>query len=342
MKNNVESIVVLRHYSEWIEKCATTRSPHTVRAYEVTIESYMTFLEKELNITPVAFTAAKCLSKDYIEKWMEHLLKTKGCSAKTCNARLASFRAFLKYLSQKDAKYAFLYLDSQNIEQYKVVKKRYEGMTEMAIKALLAEPDLLTNNGIRDSVLMTILYVTAARISELLSIRLKDLHMGENPHVTVIGKRMSIRTLYLPEECLENLKLYIKRFHNRSNKDAYLFYSPIKGSNYPMSAENVNKFIKKYAKTAKVKCPDIPDNTHAHQFRHAMATHWLNAGFNIAEVSQMLGHANIETTMIYLDITLDTVKKAIIKVGSDNIQKAQCKWKKKKNVLKLSSMFKRQ
>ena len=71
MKNNVESIVVLRHYSEWIEKCATTRSPHTVRAYEVTIESYMTFLEKELNITPVAFTAANCLSKDYIEKWME-------------------------------------------------------------------------------------------------------------------------------------------------------------------------------------------------------------------------------------------------------------------------------
>ena len=46
--------------------------------------------------------------------------------------------------------------------------------------------------------------------------------------------------------------------------------------------------------------------------------------------------------MIYLDITLDTVKKAIIKVGSDNIQKAQCKWKKKKNVLKLSAMFKRQ
>ena len=341
MKNNTESTTIASYITEWLNKCETTHSSHTVRAYECTLESYSLFLENVLKFSPSSFTAAKCLSRECIEKWMTHIYKTNGCSAKTCNARLASLRSFLKFLSTKDIRYKYLHLDSLNIQQYKVIKTRFTGMTENAIKALLREPDLQTDKGIRDSTLMTLLYVTAARIHELLSIKLIDIHMRKPYSATVIGKGNIPRTLYIPEEFVENLKIYIKRFHRNSPKDAYMFYSPIKGVGFPLTAESVNKCLKKYAKTAKMKCPDVPETVHAHQFRHAMATHWLNAGFNLADVSQMLGHTNIETTMIYLDITLDTVKKAMIETAQSNINGVTCLWKKQKNAQKLSLLFKR-
>ena len=167
MKNNTESTTIASYITEWLNKCETTRSSHTVRAYECTLESYSLFLENVLKFSPSSFTAAKCLSRECIEKWMTHIYKTNGCSAKTCNARLASLRSFLKFLSTKDIRYKYLHLDSLNIQQYKVIKTRFTGMTENAIKALLREPDLQTDKGIRDSTLMTLLYVTAALIASL-------------------------------------------------------------------------------------------------------------------------------------------------------------------------------
>ena len=95
-----------------------------------------------------------------------------------------------------------------------------------------------------------------------------------------------------------------------------------------MTQAAVAKMLKKYAVSGHVKNPEVPLDLHAHQFRHAKASHWLEDGMNIVQISFLLGHAQLETTMIYLDITTEQEAKAMATLESENDKKVSAKWKK--------------
>ena len=86
--------------------------------------------------------------------------------------------------------------------------------------------------------------------------------------------------------------------------------------------------LKKYAKKAHTECTDVPLELHAHQLRHAKASHWLEDGMNIVQISFLLGHEHIQTTMVYLDITTEDEAKALATLEGDNESKTEKKWKK--------------
>ena len=212
-------------------------------------------------------------------------------------------RAFTRYLSSRNLKYLNLDTGALAVPYRKTVKKKVAGMSREAMKAILAEPDPKTKVGLRDLTLMITLYGTASRISELLSIRIGDLHLDEQkPYVIITGKGGKIRTLYLLPKAVGFLRLYIKKHHApTSSKDDYLFYSSIKGRSTALSQQAVFKILRKYASAAHEKCNAVPLELHAHQFRHAKATHWLEDGMNIVQISFLLGHSSVETTMVYYD-----------------------------------------
>ena len=87
--------------------------------------------------------------------------------------------------------------------------------------------------------------------------------------------------------------------------------------------------IKIYAAKANSQCKDVPLKTHAHLFRHAKASHWIEDGLSIVEVQFLLGHEQIETTMKYLDITTEEKIKALATLESETEKKAEKKWKGK-------------
>jgi site-specific recombinase XerD len=72
----------------------------------------------------------------------------------------------------------------------------------------------------------------------------------------------------------------------------------------------------------------VPKQLHAHQFRHAKASHWLEDGMNIVQISFLLGHENVETTMKYLDITLESERKALQTLENEAERKIKPKWNK--------------
>ena len=94
-----------------------------------------------------------------------------------------------------------------------------------------------------------------------------------------------------------------------------------------MPVPTTSRLLKKYAKTAHEICPDVPLTIHAHQFRHAKASHWLEDGMNIVQISFLLGHEQLQTTMVYMDITLEQEAKALATLESENEKKIQPKWK---------------
>ena len=86
-----------------------------------------------------------------------------------------------------------------------------------------------------------------------------------------------------------------------------------------------------------ISCEEVPLKLHAHQFRHAKASHWLEDGMNIVQISFLLGHSDVRTTMIYLDVTTEAELKAMATLEDESEEKVTKKWKAPGN--KLSSFF---
>jgi integrase len=99
-----------------------------------------------------------------------------------------------------------------------------EGLTREVVAAILAAPDPSTRTGKRDLVFLTLLYATAARLDEILSIRLSHLYLdAAKPYVNLYGKGNKIRTAYLLPRAVEHIRSYMKAFHEpESDPEMYL------------------------------------------------------------------------------------------------------------------------
>jgi site-specific recombinase XerD len=150
---------------------------------------------------------------------------------------------------------------------------------------------------------------------------------AKRPCITVLGKGTKVRTLYLTTNAVSHLKAYLKEFHGDSpNPSSYVFFSMNSGFFGKMSQTAVNKQLRKHALTAHTHCKDVPLDIHAHQIRHAKASHWLEDGMNIVQISFLLGHAQLQTTMIYLDITTEQEAKALATLESETEKLLPKKW----------------
>lgn len=336
-KKNNEAMELSRHISNFLTQYAPyylTNSPNTLRSYEAALALYVGFLEIKCGITPDSFTK-ECFDQKHIENWLVWLVEERNCSIKTRNSRLSSLRAFTQYLASRDIKYLAVNTDARAVSYKKAAKKKVKGLSRNAVKAILETPNASTRYGLRDVTLMTVLYGTAARIDEVLSIRIGDLHLdASKPYIIITGKREVTRTLYLLPRAVEYLKLYLSTFHNEHPaNDDYIFFSPIQGKNKKLSQQAVFKILRKYAAIAHNNCEDVPLDLHAHQFRHAKATHWLEDGMNIVQISFLLGHASVETTMVYLDITTEKEYEALATLENEKQRKVKPKWNKEKDTL---------
>jgi len=306
------------------------RSEHTLKSYDLAISLYINFLEKVKNVTSEKLNY-ECFSRSNIEEWLKWLSETRSNSPRTCNVRLASLRAFLKYLGEQDASLLFYGASASNVERRKAPKRKVTGLSKDAVRALLSMPDTKTSTGRRDIAMLVTLYGTASRIDELLSMKIGQLKLdAKKPYVNVIGKNGKLRTLYLLPKAVAHLKQYIKEFHGEApNPKSYVFYSRVSGSDTMMTQMAVSKRLKLYAKPAHKVCPEVPLDLHAHQFRHAKASHWLEDGMNIVQISLLLGHEQLETTLIYLDVSLEQKAYALATLEDENIKNLPKKWKGK-------------
>ena len=173
-------------------------------------------------------------------------MEKRGCSSETCNIRLASIRTFLAYLSTHEVSSLHLASSASHIKRKKTFHKKVQGMSKNAIKVLLETPDLSTKTGRRDIALLVLMYSTAARIDEVLTLKVKHLNLSANkPFATVIGKGDKVRTLYLLPKTVVHLKKYLQEYHeNVPNPESYIFYS--RNSGGKMSQMAINKRLKKY------------------------------------------------------------------------------------------------
>lgn len=331
MRSSNEAITVARHINSFLNEYVPSqkrRSDHTLRSYHCALTLYIGFLETEKGIRPGGLSGG-CFCAAYIKEWLVWMMDRRSCSPATCNVRLASLRVFLRYLGNRDVSFLHLSQEASQVPRRKQLRKKVSGMSKEAVQALLSVPDLSTKTGRRDLSLMLTIYSTAARLDEILSLKIGQLHLeAGKPNITVIGKGDKIRTLYLLPKTAANLKKYLGEHHGgKPDPNAYLFYSRNSGLYGKLSQTAVSKRLAIHAEAAHKICAEVPLDLHAHQLRHAKASHWLEDGMNIVQISFLLGHEQLQTTMIYMDITTEQEAKALATLEDENDKAVSKKWK---------------
>ena len=329
MKRN-DSTKLARYVSEFLFDYAPnflTYSTHTIKSYKDTLTLYVSFLEHK-GITPRTLSNTH-FEKAFIEEWIKWMRNERGCCPDTCNVRLGSLRVFLQYLGNKDVALLYLYQESKTIKRLKCQKKKVNGLAREAVAAILQEPDLNTKTGRRDLTLLTLMYGTAARIGEVLQIKVGHLHLDTTkPYVVLYGKGGKMRIAYLLPRVTYNIREYLREHHGTDpNPEDYLFYSRVGRNRGMLTEPAIDKRIKLYAAAAHQKCSKVPSSVHAHQFRHAKASHWLEDGMNVVQVSFLLGHQNLDITMKYLDITDEAKLSALATLETEKERNTPKKWK---------------
>ena len=158
--------------------------------------------------------------------------------------------------------------------------------------------------GSRDASMLSLMYWTGLRVSELISLNLDNLYTSESePYLRCNGKGERERTIPIPEQALELLKFYLRDVrHNfvRNNAELGVFVN-VRGER--LTRQGYWLILKSYVKKSGIK-----SNVTPHTLRHSYATHLLRGGASIRAVQELLGHANISTTQIYTQLANQDLK----------------------------------
>ena len=271
-------------------------SPKTAKSYEDGLTIFRRYVTDVRSI-PMDCFRFEDLTYDFVLDYRVFLVE-KGYKANTVNHRLAVIAAYMKYAATRRMALYRIYLNISEVPYVTVPSRIREIIEEKdTIKKLLSAPGP-SAKGVRDQVILVLLYDTAIRADELIKLDLADVNIyADEPYIRIHGKGDKERTVALSEKVIPLLKQYIPVYHKDLQKRSMPFiYTVIKGSTCRMSERNVERIVKKYADIVREENPDLPDSVYPHMLRRTRASGWYRDGVPIETVAVILGHADAKTT----------------------------------------------
>lgn len=223
-----------------------------------------------------------------------------GVAPSTAQRRISAFRSFLKYMKRRNAGPK---TDLPSTGGFKRKQSLPKALDITDLEKLFTVPNLATSEGIRDRVLMELIYGAGLRVSEAVGLEMADLSL-ESATVRVLGKRAKVRIVPLPAQTIEWLERYLR---DARPKLARLALSRVILSNrgLPMLRQTAFKRLTEFSRLA-----DLPEHVSPHTLRHTYAVHLLKGGADLRAVQELLGHESIATTQVYTQLDLEAVRKA--------------------------------
>lgn len=237
-------------------------------------------------------------------------LKDRGITAKSLSRKISAIKLF----------YAFLY-ERYHIPNHaaaltspKLEKKLPVYLSEEEVQTLLSAAECDTSlRGIRNKVMLYVLYASGIRVTELIEMTMEQLH-ADTGFITIVGKRNKERMIPLPQSLFTLLNHYITTIYpkllpkNHTQKliieKQYLFFSIYNGHLKPMSRQFFWQILKKLLTAAAITKDISP-----HSLRHSLATHLLKNGADLRSLQMLLGHDNLATVQIYTHLGSSHLRK---------------------------------
>lgn len=275
-------------------------SPNTLKTYKYAFLRYIDFLEgiKSINSNKIELTD---FNYDNVTEFLEWLNSSKAQSTNTSNNRLAAIKGFLKFVKERDPSYLNIYIQISDIRTRKSKRKIPGFLLPEEIKKLLKIPNQKNRWQRRDLIMLTTLFETGIRASELLNLKVSSLILNSKPWILVLGKGNKERLIPISVKLSAHLKEYIKREKlniNQDTLDSPLFF------NHRMeriTTPGLHYIIKKYVNLLDITPQFVAkEEISPHTFRHSKAMQLVNLGWGIEVVKDILGHESITTTQLYL------------------------------------------
>lgn len=293
------------------------RSGYTQKAYKHSIGCFYDYVTQVLGLSPMSFRYAECTYR-LVLSFSQYMREKLHYGPSTVNQRLAAVKSYLKYVSNGDISLIQIYLSVKKVPELSVPKVQRPIIEKEDLPAFLDSPNS-SRIGNRDRMMLILLFDTAIRVNELVSITLGDLLIGtENPVILIHGKGRKERAITVSDRAATHLKAYISAYHKDQAEPARpLFFTVIHGKTNHMSVRNVERIVNKYGKIVRETNPRMPESTYPHLIRRTRATGLYRDGVPLEMVSTLLGHSNSETTKLYASASVDQLRDAM-KKGQEN------------------------
>jgi site-specific recombinase XerD len=285
-------------------------SPHTIRAYRDTIRLLVTFAAARA-AKPASKLTFDDLDATTISRFLDHLEHDRGCTPRTRNARLAAIRSFYRYSALQHPEHAATIERVLGIPLKRHDRTLVTWLTATELDALLAAPDRTTWTGRRDHAMILLAAQTGLRASELTNLKIADIQLGAGAHVTTLGKGRRERVTPLTDTTATTITNWLKERAGGGNDPLF----PTR-TGLAITRDALARRLTKYAADATSDCPTLRGKTITpHALRHTAAMRLLHAGIDTSVIALWLGHAEIQTTQIYLHADLALKEQALAKVA---------------------------
>jgi integrase/recombinase XerC len=213
---------------------------------------------------------------------------------------IKSFYNYLLYSQFVD------YIPSNNLVYPKLEKSLPNFLYHSELKLLFENIDVNQLLGRRNHLIFMLLYSTGLRVSELVSLKVRDFD-NQTQVIQVIGKGRKQRFVPINELCLNEVFIYVADERNKlltRNKIFDCEYLLLNKNGTQLTARGVRDIINR-----EVKKTSLMQHISPHTLRHTFATHLLENGMDLIVVQELLGHENLSTTQIYTHVTKESMQK---------------------------------
>lgn len=251
----------------------------------------------------------EAITDELVLDFLNHLETTRKNAPQTRNQRLAAIKTFFRFLALQDPMLTGTCERICAIKAKRTEHKVVEPLEASEVEAFLEVIDPSILWGARDNALLLLLYNTGARVQELADLKMEDLRLDAPLQATITGKGRKQRIVPLWDETVDAIREYRDLREAKGIESDKLF---INTRGEKISRFGINHIIDKYRKLAQKSCHSLENKkVTPHTFRHTTALHLIQSGVDITVVKEWLGHADIKTTNLYVEINIEMKRKAL-------------------------------
>ena len=283
---------------EFIDYLHNTRG--TSKNTEVSYERDLKKLEQYL--TEEGIETGEQVTSTVLNSYVLYM-ERRNFAASSISRSIASIRAFFQFLCQKDG---WKENPAEKLKAPKIEKKLPDILTVEEVDLLLRQPKGNTAKGIRDKAMLELLYATGIRVSELIGLKVNDINLKLGYlNCSSGGRERVIPFGTTAKQAVENYMAKSRAQLLGEGKSDFLF---LNCSGKSMSRQGFWKVLKGYAASAGIHQDITP-----HTLRHSFAAHLVQNGADLKSVQEMMGHSDLSTTQIYMNMNIHKIRDVYMK-----------------------------
>lgn len=273
-------------------------SHHTITAYESDMKQFSLYLQFQYELK-----MPEKADSQMIRSWIASMAEEK-MDNRSINRKIATLRSYYNFLLRHKA----IVTDPMlKIKALKTDKSLPRFVEEKPMQTMLDDVEFSNDFvGLRDKLVLELLYGTGMRLAELIGLKIGDINLYNNT-LTVLGKRNKHRVIPINKSLVEAINTYLKHreevvLENEENRDNHYLILTDNGTQaYPMF---IQRLVKRYLSLV-----TSLEQRSPHILRHTFATHLLNRGADLNAIKDLLGHSSLAATQVYTHNTIEKLKK---------------------------------